>query len=213
MRNLTEKQMAIFRFIADYLERVGFPPSYAEIKDHFSFKRLNSVRSHLKHIEKKGYIRLGCGKARSIQLIQELRTQHSEEKQSIPILGSIAAGVPIWAEQNFDSILPIAPDFFGNGELFGVRVVGESMTGAGIRDCDIAIIHKQAHVENGEIAAVLIDKEATLKRVYSSPEMILLKADNPNFADIKYGSDSKKDISILGKYVGVVRNEWNRWST
>lgn len=213
MKKLTEKQLKIYKFIDSHTKDAGFPPTYAEICGHFSFKSLNAVRSHLNLIEKKGYIRLGCGKARGIQLIHESKPMSKVRKDSIPVLGTIAAGVPVWAEQNFDNFLPIAPDFFGGGELFALRVIGESMIGAGIRNYDIAIIQKQSYVENGTIAAVLIEQEATLKRVYLSPKSILLKSDNPDFNDIEYCAENTNYISILGKYMGVIRSEKNRCSS
>ena len=212
MKKLTEKQLNIYKFIVRHTREAGFPPSYAEISGHFAFKSLNAVRSHLNLIEKKGYIRLGCGKARGIQLLHESKSTSKPREDSIPVLGNIAAGVPIWAEQNFDDFLPIAPGFFGRGELFALRIIGDSMVGAGIRNCDIAIIQKQSNVENGTIAAVLINQEATLKRVYLSPKSILLKADNPDFADLEYSVENADYISILGRYVGVIRSEKNRCS-
>jgi repressor LexA len=156
-------------------------------------------------IEKKGYIRLDFGKARGIQLASSPAPAIRQQDDSIPLLGNIAAGIPIWAEQNFEDHLPIPPALFGGGELFALHVRGDSMTGAGIRNGDIAVIQRQDGVENGEIAAVLIEQEATLKRVYLSSNSLVLKADNPAFEDLKYAKGKSDLIRILGRYQGIVR--------
>ena len=134
-----------------------------------------------------------------------------QQEGSIPLFGTIAAGVPIWAEQNIEDHLPIPPAFFGGGELFALRVSGDSMTGAGIRNGDIAVIRKQDCVDNGEIAAVLIEQEATLKRVYSSPGLLVLKAENPAFEELRYAKGEIESIHILGRYQGIIRTRNNRW--
>ena len=125
----------------------GYPPTQAEIRGHFKFSSLNAVRSHLVLIEKKGYVRLNYGKARGIHLIAQPNQVIRQQKGSIPLLGNIAAGLPIWAEQNFEDYLPISPEIFGGGELFALHVRGDSMTDAGIRNGDIAVIQRQNHVE------------------------------------------------------------------
>ena len=213
MKSLTEKQSKIYEFIDAWQVENGYPPTQEEIRDHFNFSSLNAVRSHLVLIEKKGYVRLNCGKARGIQLTHSPAAIPQLNEGSIPLLGCIAAGVPIWAEQNIEDQLPIAPSLFGGGELFALRVFGDSMTGAGIRSGDIAIIQKRSCVDSGEIAAVLIGQEATLKRVYSSSDSLVLKADNPAFEDLVYTSSKTDLINILGLFQGIIRTKNNRcWS-
>lgn len=210
MKSLTNKQAKIYEFIAQWQMDNGYPPTQAEICSHFKFGSLNAVRSHLVLIEKKGYVRLNSGKARGIHLIEQPSPIIKQQKDTIPLLGNIAAGLPIWAEQNFDDYLPISPALFGGSEVFALRVNGDSMTDAGIRNGDIAVIQRQNFVENGEIAAVIIEQEATLKRVYLSSESILLKADNPAYEDLKYSEAEGNLIHILGRYIGIIRNEKNR---
>ncbi|SHJ18443.1 repressor LexA [Malonomonas rubra DSM 5091] len=211
MKSLTSKQSRIYNFIADWLKSNGYPPSQAEIREHFQFGSLNAVRSHLLLIERKGYIHLSSGKARGIQLTTPPLINHQQGDNSIPLLGHIAAGVPIWAEENFEDCLPIPPSIFGDGDLFALRVSGDSMAGVGIRNDDIAVIQKQSQVENGEIAAVLIDQEATLKRVYTSANSLVLKSENPTFDDLKYTNESRSAICILGRYQGIIRAERKRY--
>ena len=210
VKDLTHKQSEIYEFIAVWQADSGYPPTQAEIKDHFGFGSPNAVRSHLALIEKKGYIRLKTGKARGIQLTELSPPITKLQEDSIPLIGSIAAGNPIWAEQNLEGHLPINPALFGGGQLFALHVHGDSMTGAGIRNGDIAVIKRQRIVDNGEIAAVLIEQEATLKRVYLSSETLLLKADNPAFDDLQYSKDQSASILILGRFVGLVRTGNNR---
>jgi len=211
VKSLTHKQSKIYEFIGAWQMDHGYPPTQAEIRDHFGFGSPNAVRSHLALIEKKGYIRLNCGKARGIQLASLPATVIQQQEGSIPLLGTIAAGVPIWAEQNFEDHLPIPPALFGGGELFALHVFGDSMTGAGIRNGDIAVIQRRDSVENGEIAAVLIEQEVTLKRVYLSSESLVLKSENPAYEDLKYAAGKSDLIRILGRYRGIVRTRNNRY--
>ena len=176
VKRLTDKQSRIYKFIVAWQMKNGYPPTQVEICDHFGFGSPNAVRSHLALIEKKGYIRLNGGKARGIQLASLcLCRPCGRQEDFIPLLGRIAAGVPIWAEQNIEEHLPIPSTLFGGGELFALHVLGDSMMGAGIRNGDIAIIQRRDRVENGEIAAVLIEQEATLKRVYLIDERLILE--------------------------------------
>jgi len=208
MKKLTEKQFEIYEFITSWQMKKSYPPTQAEIRNHFGFSSQNAVRSHLSLIEKKGYIRLNWGKARGIKLIQP--SSLFSKGSSIPLLGSIAAGVPLWVEQNFEDHLPISPALFGGGELFALKVIGESMIDEGIRNGDVAIIKKQDIVDNGEIAAVLIDQEATLKRVFLSSDLLILKSENASFKNLEYPMSENNPIRILGRYMGIVRTENSR---
>jgi len=205
VKRLTEKQAKIYEFLASWQETKGYPPTQGEIRDHFGFGSPNAVRTHLKLIEKKGFIRLNSGKARGIQLVQSMFPAMHRQCNAIPLLGRIAAGTPLWAEQNFDEYLPISPVLFGGGELYALHVIGDSMTGAGIKSGDIAVIRRQDSVDNGKIAAVLIDREATLKRIFLSSDLLVLKSENPDFEDLKYPKDKNNLIRILGRYRGIVR--------
>jgi repressor LexA len=202
--HLTEKQSNILAFISLWNRENGFPPSLKEISDHFNVASTNTIRCHLKAIEKKGYIHINPRKARGIQII---RSEEMPEKNStdraIPILGRIAAGVPIWTEQNIDGSIPIPPNFFGEGEIFALRVCGDSMVNAGIFDKDIAVIRKQSRVENGEIAAVCIENEITLKRFYMTDTEITLKSENSNNQDMIFNNNVT--ISVVGRLQGVLR--------
>jgi len=210
LKRLTEKQLKILGFIGEWQTINGHPPTQAEICDHFGFGSLNTVRNHLQLIEKKGYLRLNSGKARGIQLTTLPTAVIRQQEISIPLLGRIAAGLPIWAEQNLEGHLPVPPALFGGGEIFALHVLGDSMTGAGINSGDIAIIKRMDRVENGEIAAVLVEQEATLKRVFFSSAALVLKSENPAFKDLTYDMDKGDSVRILGRYQGIIRTADNR---
>jgi repressor LexA len=210
VKSLTAKQSKIVEFIGDWQIKSGHPPTQAEIRDHFHYGSINAVRSHLQLIEKKGYLHLNGGKARGIQLALLPKPVSQQYEISIPILGNIAAGLPLWAEQNSEGFLPVPPALFGGGELFALHVLGDSMTGAGIRNGDIAVIKRADKVENGEIAAVLIEQEATLKRVYLSSKALVLKSENPAFTDLTFDLGKSDLVRILGRYQGIIRTMDNR---
>jgi repressor LexA len=210
MKGLTPKQGKLVDFISDWQRKKGHPPTQAEICDHFGFSSITTVRNHLQLIEKKGFIRLNAGKARSIQVVSISQPDLQQHDNSIHILGRIAAGLPIWAEQNLEGTLPVPPAMFGGGELFALHVIGDSMTGAGINNGDLAIIRKTERVENGEIAAVLVEQEATLKRVFLSSHVLMLKSENPAFEDLKYDLRNHENVRVLGRYQGIIRTTNNR---
>lgn len=210
LKDLTQKQLQIVELIEKWQIKNGHPPTQAELCAHFGFSSINAVRSHLQLIEKKGYIHLNGGKARGIQLVSLPTSINRQQENTIPILGRIAAGVPIWAVQNQEGSLPVPPIMFGGGELFALHVVGDSMIGAGINNGDIAIIKKVDRVENGEIAAVLVEQEATLKRIYLSSKSLVLKSENPVFCDLIYDLDKSDYVRILGRFKGIIRTTDNR---
>ena len=210
MKGLTPTQIQILDFISDWHRRNGHPPTQAEIGNHFGYRSITTVRTHLQLIERKGHIHLDGGKARGIRLVSLPAPAVQQQDNAIPILGRIAAGVPIWAEQNQEGSLPVSPAMFGGGELFALHVVGDSMTGIGINSGDLAVIKKIEHVENGEIAAVLVEQEATLKRVFLSSHMLVLKSENPAFGDLKYDLRKHDGVRIIGRYQGIIRTMNNR---
>ena len=139
------------------------------------------------------------GKARGLKLVV------SVSPSGIPIAGRIAAGVPREATQDVDEILPVSSKFFGGTDLFALRVKGDSMKDAGIFSGDIAVMNRQQDVIDGEIAAVLLDDEATLKFVYRRSGDVILRGANSDFPDIVIRPDESRSLRILGKYVGLVR--------
>jgi len=151
-------------------------------------------------MEKKGMVSLLRGKARG--LILSVSTS-----PGIPVLGKIAAGTPLEALETSDEVLPVPPRLFHGTELFGLRVKGDSMKDAGILAGDIAIMNRQDDVADGEIAAVLLDDDATLKYFHRRGGSVVLRGANPKFAEIVIRADEVSTVRVLGKYVGLIRKE------
>lgn len=149
---------------------------------------------------KKGMVSVLPGKARGLKLIIHVPS-------GIPVLGRIAAGAPRQAIQDADEILPVSPQFFPGTDLFALRVKGDSMKDVGILSGDIAVLNRQQDVGDGEIAAVLLDDDATLKFVYHRSKTVVLRGANSFFSDIVIRNDESRSLRILGKYVGLIRRQ------
>jgi len=204
-KKLTPRQAEILGFIREYQREEGMPPTQSEIAERFGLKGLFGVRQHLKLIEKKRCLRLIHGKARGIRLTRSF-TPEQNEICEIPVVGHIAAGSPVLAVDDIQECLKIEQGLFHGRNLFALRVKGDSMINAGIIENDIAIINKQPLVDNGDIAAVILDDEATLKRVMLGQEgRVRLKAENDHFQDIVITSETDQQFRILGRFVGLIR--------
>lgn len=194
----TERQQQIASFLQSESRKRGIAPTQREIAERFGFASLNSVRSHLRLMEKKGMISRLPGKARGLGL-------KMCPAMGILLLGHIAAGHPRLASEDENEIVPVSPDLFPGSDLFALRVRGESMNDDGILPGDIAVIARQNDVAEGEIAAVLVNDEATLKHVYRSRGKVVLRGANSAFPDIVIRNGQRGSIRILGKYVGLIR--------
>jgi len=199
-KDLTDKQQLIFQFIKEKIIDSGFPPTVREIGDSFGIT-VKGAYDHLKAIEKKGYIRTEQNKSRAIVVLNESHTADiASSGISIPLLGRIAAGSPILAEENIEDYLTFPESMFTNGEYFALNVKGDSMIEGGILDGDIAIIKKQNTANNGEIIAALLEDEATLKIFSKAGSAIKLVPMNSAYKPIEC-----RDLSILGKLAAVFR--------
>jgi repressor LexA len=186
-------------FIEQRQEQTGICPSHEEIAAHFGWGSTYTVREHLRLMAQKGVLVCAPGKSRAIRVTRPRRPV------GIPLLGSVPAGPLAEAVAEAEETLPVSPDYFGGGPLFALRVRGESMTNAGIFDGDLAVLRHQPTVEHGEIAAVQIDHEATLKRVLRTSEGLILKAENPTVPDRRVAADEGSEVTIGGVYVGLIR--------
>ena len=196
---LTPRQKAIYDFLLKTIREKGFAPSIQEIGRQFKIASTNGVSDHLKALEKKGYIRR-VGK-RAIEVANALGKAAITATRDVPILGKVAAGKPLFSEENVEGYVTI-PDAMGSGKTFGLQVKGDSMIGAGILDGDRVIVKQQGTAENGEIVCALIEGEATLKRFYKKDGVITLKAENEKYAPITV---SAGEFRVLGKVVGLMR--------
>lgn len=203
--DLTRRQAEILEFIRKCLREVGVPPTHHEIAERFGLKGTYGVRQHLSLMEKKGHLRLIHGKSRGISLTSPISPDPGRNICAIPLIGLIAAGKPILAVENVEEYLRVGVGIFHGRNLFALRVRGDSMINIGIAEGDIAIINQQPRVNNGEIAAVTLDDEATLKRVILGQNCVRLRAENDRYQDIVITSKSDREFRIAGKYVGLIR--------
>lgn len=202
-RELTRRQRHVFDFVQTHAVSTGSAPTLEEICRKFSYKSTNSARQHLRLIAQKGYLRLLSGRARGIQLISKSSSQHAVIL--VPLVGRIAAGDPIEAIENVEATFPVPGKFWRGDKLFALRVNGDSMVDAGIFDGDIAIVNSQPVANNGEIAAVVIGDDTTLKRFFHSEKGVRLHSENSNHPDLHFDRAGSDTIRIAGVLVGIVR--------
>ena len=207
---LTERQREVLGFIQSESRRRGYPPTTREIAKHFGFRSPKAVTDHLRALERKGYLQREPFRARGIRVHRpNTRSSIPAFQSGIPLVGSIAAGSPILAVENIEDTLPVDPKLFcDSGEVFALRVRGESMIGAGIQDGDLVLIRRQDWADNGEIVAVLIGEEATLKRFYrehhKDQDRIRLQPENSAMRPLYILPDAAPAM-IVGKAVGLIR--------
>jgi repressor LexA len=210
-RPLTPRQQAVLAFLRAETARRGFPPTLREVGEHFGFRSTASARDHLRALERKGCLTRQPHLSRGIVLAAPPPpVAHSTTKKSkmpprgIPLLGEIAAGAPKLAIEQHDEALPIDPALFGGGELFALRVQGDSMVEAGILNGDFALVRPQADVPNGAIVAALIDDAATVKRFFRHGRRVRLQPENPTMEPLLLDARDA-ELRILGLVVGVIR--------
>ena len=197
MVQLTKMQQRIYDYIAQTIRTQGYPPSVREIGDAVGLKSPSTVHFHLKHMEELGVIGKGAGKGRALTLTEPL-----PEENQIPIVGTVAAGTPILAEECIEDYLTF--DTGGReGEYFALRVRGESMLNAGILPDDLVVVHRQPTAHNGEIVVALLGDEATVKRLSRRNGEVWLLPENENYRPI-----DGREATLLGKVTAVVR-EYN----
>ena len=197
---ISKKQQEILDFIKEQLLEKGYPPAVREICEAVGLKSTSSVHSHLETLEKNGYIRRDPTKPRAIEICDDNFQMLRTETTSLPIVGRVAAGEPILAEQNIDSYFPIPAEYVPGGESFVLRVHGESMINAGIMDGDFIFVNCCSTASNGEIVVALIDDSATVKRFYKEKDHIRLQPENDAMEPIIV-----PDCVILGRVFGVFR--------
>ncbi len=200
MSTLTKKQKEIRDYIAQYSEKHGYAPSLTEIKNEFNMSAVSTAHEHISNLINKGVLKRVKGVARSLELI---KNEISSNLMSIPLVGTITAGRPIEAIEIPDEVIEISKDRrFQEGELYALKVKGNSMIGDGIFDGDIAIIKKQEWADNGDTAVAIIDdNEATLKKFYKEKGRIRLQPANPTFQPI-----FRKHVEIRGIAVKIIRD-------
>ena len=197
---ISAKQQEILEYIKSEILNRGFPPAVREICEAVHLRSTSSVHSHLETLEKNGYIRRDPTKPRAIEILDDSFQLLRREVVNVPIVGSIAAGSPILAEQNIENYFPIPSEYMPNAQTFMLHVKGESMINAGILPGDQILVQKQDTARNGDIVAALIDDSATVKTFYKENGYYRLQPENDSMEPIIVN-----EVQILGKVIGVFR--------
>ena len=214
MDELTERQRAILAFVRGRIEEAGLPPTWAEIARAFGFRQTRAAQKHLQAIAAKGYLTLLPGKARGIKLPESsrgLRRSHKEAgleaSLSLPVLGRVAAGVPIGADAGGDAgverVFGFDPALFSPRPDYLLRVHGDSMREEGILDGDLVAVQRRADARNGQVVVARLDEELTIKRLELARGRVRLLPRNPGYAPIEV--QPGQDFAIEGLYCGLVR--------
>ncbi|GAA2005767.1 transcriptional repressor LexA [Microbacterium ulmi] len=209
-RSLSDKQLAILEVIQRSIARHGYPPSMREIGDAVGLKSLSSVTHQLNQLELSGYLRRDAGKTRAMEVLIDLPGMSTENPADsapsvgdaalVPLVGRIAAGIPITAEQQVEEIFPLPRQLVGKGDLFMLKIAGESMIDAAICDGDWVVVRSQADAENGDIVAAMLDGEATVKTFRRRDGHTWLLPRNSAYEPI-LGDEA----TVLGRVVAVLR--------
>ena len=201
MLKLTPRQAEILEFIKSCLEANGYPPTRAEIAQKLGFKSPNAAEEHLKALARKGAIEMTPGASRGIRIPG---FEPAAEEEGLPVIGRVAAGAPILAQQNIEDSCRINPEFFHPRADYLLRVRGMSMKDIGILDGDLLAVHATREARNGQVVVARIDDEVTVKRFKREGSTVWLIAENEEFAPIKVDL-SEQDLVIEGLSVGVIR--------
>lgn len=197
---ITKKQQEILDYIKEEILKKGYPPAVREICEAVHLKSTSSVHSHLETLEKNGYIRRDPTKPRAIEICDDNFQMVRTEMVSLPVIGRVAAGAPILAEENIESYFPVPAEVVPGGESFVLKVKGDSMVNAGIYNGDQIFVHSCNTAKNGETVVALIDDSATVKTFYKENGHIRLQPENDYMEPIIVD-----DCQILGKVFGVFR--------
>ncbi len=197
---ISAKQQEILDYIKSQILERGFPPSVRDICEAVHLKSTSSVHSHLETLEKNGYIKRDPTKPRAIEILDESFNFTRREMVNVPIVGRVAAGEPILAEQNVENYFPIPMEYMPNNQTFMLTVRGESMINAGILDGDLVLVEQCNTARNGEMVVALIEDGATVKTFYKEEGIIRLQPENDTMDPIIV-----KDVTILGKVRGIFR--------
>lgn len=203
MIKLTKRQSDVLETIREFINETGFPPTRAEIANRLGFKSPNAAEEHLKALSKKGAIEMLSGASRGIRLIEETDLNESEDL-GLPIIGKVAAGYPILAQENIDSHVNIPANMFSPQADYFLSVSGTSMKNIGIMEGDLLAVHKTNTVYNGQVVVARIGDEVTVKRFEKKGSIVRLIPENEEYNDIIVDLESE-DFAIEGLSVGVIR--------
>jgi len=204
---LTTRQKEILAFISDHIDSEGFPPTRNDVSKHFGFRSPNAAESHLRALEHKGVIRIGAGRSRGITLTA-LSSSNLPPSNALriplPLVGRVAAGSPILAQENIENEYRVDPLLFSSRPHYLLRVEGDSMINAGILRGDLLAVHRTPEARNGQIIVARLDDEVTVKRFIRNGHRVSLLAENPAFPPIQVDL-RRQSLVIEGRAVGVIR--------
>ena len=197
---ISKKQKEILEYIKSQILERGYPPAVREICEAVNLKSTSSVHSHLETLEKNGYIHRDPTKPRAIEILDDSFNLTRREMVNVPIVGRVAAGEPILAQENIENYFPIPTEFMPNNQTFLLKVKGESMINAGILDGDMVLVEQTPSASNGDMVVALIEDGATVKTFYKEEGIFRLQPENDTMDPIIV-----KELTILGKVIGVFR--------
>lgn len=204
---LTKRQKEILTFISDHIDSAGFPPTRNDVSMHFGFRSPNAAESHLRALEHKGVIRIEAGRSRGITLTALSSSNlppSNSTRTPLPLVGRVAAGSPILAQENIENEYRVDPLLFSSRPHYLLRVEGNSMLDAGILDGDLLAVHRTPEARNGQIVVARLDDEVTVKRFKRSGHRVSLLPENPEFQPIEVDL-RHQELVIEGHAVGVIR--------
>jgi repressor LexA len=205
--DLTKRQQEIFDFIGKYSAKYGYPPTVRDIGKAVGLASSSTVHAHLANLEKIGLLRRDPSKPRAIELLDKAvgsavdSVRNIVRPESLPLLGSVAAGQPILAEENVEEYVPVPSLAGGSDGDYLLRIRGESMKNAGIVEGDLVVVHQQDTAQQGDIVVALLGEEATVKRYFRESDHIRLQPENETMEPIR-----TKEVKVLGRVVGLLRS-------
>ena len=205
MEPLTERQAEILRLVRELTEVTGYPPTRAEIAERMGFRSVNAAEQHLRALEKKGAIEIASGASRGIRVRDTRTGTRTARLLELPVVGRVAAGAPILAEENLQGHYQVDPNLFTPRADYLLRVRGLSMRDAGILEGDLLAVHRTQEARSGQIVVARLGEEVTVKRLRRRGHAVSLEAENPEFEPIEV--DLRRDALVIeGIAVGVIRN-------
>jgi repressor LexA len=198
MREITRRQSEVLDYIKSFIDDHHFPPTIREISEHFSIS-VKAAYDHVKALEKKGFLKIDNNRSRTIEVLgREEPGEH--EMLEIPVLGNVAAGVPLLAEENLEGKVRLPAEHLGRGDHFALHVRGDSMRDVGIMDGDLAIFRQQQVADNGDIVVAMVEEAVTLKRFFKEKNRVRLQAENPDYPPI-----FTQNVRVLGRLAHLIR--------
>ena len=208
MKELTKRQSEVLDVIQDCIADTGMPPTRVELARILGFRSANAAEEHLKALARKGAIEIMSGTSRGIRILDKYKRPAQDADEGLPLIGRVAAGEPILAQEHIESHYNVDPSLFHPGADFLLRVQGESMKDIGIMDGDLLAVHKTQDVHNGQVVVARVDDDVTVKRLDKQGSQVLLHAENEDFAPIVVDL-THQQLAIEGIAVGVIRTaDW-----